>query len=107
MLNHQPDQLIFRAIADPTRRAIIDMLAQKDRSIGEIAAGFEMTRPAVAKHLAILKDGRLIDVEKRGRERIHRLRPDTLKSAASWINQFDKFWDDRLAKLKKAVEETQ
>lgn len=107
MIEHQPDQLVFRAIADPTRRAIIDLLAEKDRSIGEIAAGFEMTRPAVAKHLAILKDGRLIDVEKRGRERIHRLRPDTLKSAASWINQFDKFWDDRLARLKKAVEENQ
>lgn len=103
----QPDQLVFRAIADPTRRAIIDLLAEKDRSIGEIAAGFEMTRPAVAKHLAILKDGHLIDVEKRGRERIHRLRPDTLKSAASWINRFDRFWDDRLAKLKEAVEENQ
>ncbi len=107
MMEHHADQLIFRAIADPTRRAIIDMLSSGDRSIGDIAAGFDMTRPAVAKHLAILKDGRLIDVEKRGRERIHRLRPDTLKSAASWINQFDRFWDDRLAKLKEVVEEKQ
>jgi len=107
MRHVQTDQLVFRAIADPTRRAIIDLLADGDRSIGDIAAGFDMTRPAVAKHLAILKDGRVIDVEKRGRERIHRLRPDTLKSAASWINQFDKFWDDRLAKLKEVVEDSQ
>lgn len=99
---HQP---VFRALADPTRRAIIAMLSEGERPIGDIAAKFDMTRPAVAKHLAILKEGGVIRVEKKGRERINHLDPSALKSAADWLNYFDKFWDDKLEKLKQAVEE--
>ena len=99
-----PRQPVFRALADPTRRAIIAMLAEGARPIGEIAAAFEMTRPAVAKHLAILKEGGLITVEIKGRERINRLNPAALKSAADWLNYFDRFWDHRLEQLKQAVE---
>lgn len=98
---HQP---VFRALADPTRRAIIAMLADGERPIGDIAAAFEMTRPAVAKHLAILKEGGVVRVEKKGRERINRLNPAALKSAADWLNYFDRFWDEKLEKLKQAVE---
>ena len=101
--NAQP---VFRALADPTRRAIINMLAEGDRPIAEIAAAFDMTRPAVAKHLAILREGGVIAVEAKGRERIHRLNPQALKTAADWLSYFDRFWDDRLAKLKKAVEDS-
>lgn len=100
-------QPVFRALADPTRRAIIAMLAERDRSIGDIAAGFDMTRPAVAKHLAILKEGGIVTVEQKGRERINRLNPRALRTAADWLNHFDRFWDDKLANLKKVVEETQ
>ena len=99
-------QSVFRALADPTRREIISMLADGSRPIAEIAAQFEMTRPAVAKHLAILREGGLINVEEKGRERINSLNPRALKSAADWINHFDRFWDDRLTKLKSLVEET-
>ena len=99
-------QPVFRALADPTRRAIIDMLAEGDRPISDIAAAFDMTRPAVAKHLAILREGGVIAVEKQGRERIHRLNPQALKTAADWLGYFDRFWDDRLANLKKVVEKT-
>ncbi len=98
-------QPVFRALADPTRRAIISMLADGARPIADIAAEFQMTRPAVAKHLAILRDGDLIRVEPRGRERINHLNPRGLKTAARWINLFDRFWDDRLGKLKQVVEE--
>ena len=101
--NAQP---VFRALADPTRRAIINMLADGDRPIAEIAAAFDMTRPAVAKHLAILREGGVIAVEAKGRERIHRLNPQALKTAADWLSYFDRFWDDRLAKLKKVVEDS-
>ena len=101
--NAQP---VFRALADPTRRAIINMLAEGDRPIAEIAAAFDMTRPAVAKHLAILREGGVIAVEAKGRERIHRLNPQALKTAADWLSYFDRFWDDRLAKLKKVVEDS-
>jgi DNA-binding transcriptional ArsR family regulator len=101
-----PAQPVFRALADPTRRAIVSMLANGPRAIGDIAVEFEMTRPAVAKHLAILKEGGVIAVETKGRERINRLNPDALKTAADWLNHFDRFWDDRLAKLKEVVEKT-
>lgn len=99
-------QPVFRALADPTRRAIISMLAGGARPIADIASEFDMTRPAVAKHLAILREGGIVVVEPRGRERINRLNPAALKSAADWLNHFDKFWDDRLAKLKEVVEKT-
>lgn len=97
-------QLVFRALSDPTRRSIISMLAQEGRPIGHIAAEFDITRPAVAKHLTILREGGVITVESLGRERIHRLNPAALKAAADWLSYFDRFWDDRLAKLKKEVE---
>jgi len=106
-MNQDPVQPVFRALADPTRRAIISMLAQGERPIGEIVDAFDITRPAVAKHLAILKAGGLITVEEKGRERINRLNPHALKAAADWLGFFDRFWDDRLAKLKIAVEKDQ
>ncbi len=101
--SHQ-DQPVFRALADPTRRAIIAMLSDGPRPIADIAAEFDMTRPAIAKHLAILKEGGVISVEAQGRERINRLNPQALKTAADWLNTFDRFWDDRLAALKSLVE---
>ncbi|HXI88292.1 MAG TPA: metalloregulator ArsR/SmtB family transcription factor [Parvularculaceae bacterium] len=101
----QTAQPVFRALADPTRRAILSMLAEGPRPIGDIAAEFDMTRPAVAKHLAILRDGDLILVEAKGRERINHLNPAALKTAADWLSYFDRFWDERLAELKSLVEE--
>lgn len=86
-------QLVFRALADPTRRAIISMLAEGPRSIGDIAVEFEMTRPAVAKHLAILKQGAVISIETKGRERINRLTPQALKTAADWLSAFQSLRD--------------
>ena len=98
-------QSVFRALGDPTRRAIISMLADGARPIGDIVDAFDITRPAVAKHLAILKEGGVITVEANGRERINKLNPKALKTAADWLNHYDQFWDDKLANLKKAVEE--
>jgi len=97
-------QPVFRALADPTRRAIISMLAEGERPIGDIAAEFHMTRPAIAKHLAILKEGGVVSVRVKGRERINTLNLNALKTAADWLGFFDLFWDERLAKLKTAVE---
>jgi DNA-binding transcriptional ArsR family regulator len=100
------DQLqpVFRALADPTRRRILRNLAREPASIADVASRFEISRPAVVKHLAILREGGLIVVSPRGRERINVLNPQALKSAADWLNFFDAFWDDKLAKLKLAVE---
>ncbi len=104
MLNSEMGQPVFRALSDPTRRAIIEMLAGGDKSIGEIAGAFDMTRPAVAKHLAVLKEGGVVTVQQKGRERINRLEPAALKTAADWLSLFDRFWDDNLARLKEAAE---
>ena len=101
MNSHQP---VFRAIADPTRREIINMLALKDMSVSEVAASFEMTRPAVAKHLGILKEADLIIVRKEGRRNVNQLTPDSLKTVVDWLSYFDRFWDEKLAKLKQIVE---
>ncbi|MDJ0922551.1 MAG: metalloregulator ArsR/SmtB family transcription factor [Henriciella sp.] len=98
------EQAVFRAIADPTRREIMGLLSTRDMNLNEIANNFDMTRPAVAKHLRVLRDGRLISVRQHGRERIHSLTPETLKTVADWLSYYDQFWDDKLSNLKRAVE---
>jgi DNA-binding transcriptional ArsR family regulator len=98
----RPD--VFRAIADPTRRAILGLLAEGERSVGDVAERFDMTRPAVAKHLKVLSDGGLIEVEVRGRSRVNRLRAAPLREIAAWVSRFDAFWDDKLNALKDEVE---
>lgn len=101
MFDSQP---VFRAIADPTRREILSMLARDDMSVGEVAQSFDMTRPAVAKHLGILKDADLIIVRTEGRRKVNILKPVSLKTVTDWLSYFDRFWDDKLTNLKHAVE---
>ena len=98
------DQSIFRALADPTRREILQLLSLNECSIGQLTEVFPMTRAAVKKHLTVLEEGQLIEVEARGRERINRLRPNGLRPVLDWIDQLDLAWDDRLAALKSAIE---
>lgn len=97
-------QALFKALADPTRRSIIGMLAEQSLSVSEIAENFDMSRPAVAKHLRILKDGDIIRVNIKGREHINSLRPEALKSVADWVAQYSHFWDEKLENLKQAIE---
>lgn len=98
------EQDVFRALSDPTRRAIIGLLAQKPLSVNEISAYFDMTRPAVAKHLKVLQRGDIISVKAMGRERINHLEPLALKSVADWLSHYSHFWDEKLAKLKSTIE---
>ena len=97
-------QLAFRALADPTRRDILAILAAGERSVADVATEFDMTRPAVKKHLAILEQGGLIETEARGRERINRIARDGFAPVIDWFSVLDAFWDDRLAALKLAIE---
>lgn len=97
-------QPAFRALSDPTRRAIIELVADRPRTVGEIAGKFAMSRPAVAKHLKILRDSDIIVVAQNGRERINTLNPAGLKPASDWLDYFDRYWDERLDALKTAVE---
>lgn len=100
-----PAQSAFRALADPTRRDIVRLLASDDLTIGQLTDRFDMTRAAVKKHLTVLSDGGLITVEPRGRERINRLNPAGMAPVLDWFSYFDQFWTDRLADLKQAIEE--
>lgn len=99
-----PEQLGFRALADPTRREILRMLTKDDMTIVDVADNFDMTRAAVKKHLTILTDGGLVTVRTQGRSRVNSLNAGRLKDLLSWFDYFDAFWDDRLAKLKSEIE---
>ncbi len=98
------EQAVFRAIADPTRREIIGLLAEEALTVNQIAARFEMSRPAISKHLKVLEEGRVISVRQQGRERYNHLQPEQLKLVSDWLTYFSQFWDDKLEKLKHAVE---
>ncbi|MEM6712732.1 MAG: metalloregulator ArsR/SmtB family transcription factor [Pseudomonadota bacterium] len=100
----EPEQLGFRALADPTRRNILRLLATNDMTIAEVAENFEMTRAAVKKHLNILSEGNLISVQVKGRSRVNALNPDGLRQVVDWFSFFNAFWDERLDNLKSAIE---
>ena len=103
MMN-EATQNCFRALADPTRRDIVRMLAGSDMSIGQLTDQFDMTRAAVKKHLNVLSDGGLITVQAKGRERINTINPTGMAPVLDWLSYFDAFWDDRLNALKTAIE---
>lgn len=96
---------IFSALADPTRRHIIQMLAGIDMAAGEVAARVDgMSRPAVVKHLNILRGAGVIVTEQRGRTRVNQLDITALDEVARWTAEVGRFWDARLGALKEAVE---
>jgi len=97
-------QGIFGAIADPHRRQILDYLMVQDLTAGELAQKFDISRPAVAKHLRVLEDNDLIRISRRGRERVHRLNPEPLLTVRDWLARYELFWDANLIKLKALVE---
>ncbi|MFQ6546457.1 ArsR/SmtB family transcription factor [Aestuariibius sp. 2305UL40-4] len=100
----EAEQLGFRALADPTRRSILRLLAKDEMTIAEVAENFQMTRAAVKKHLAVLSEGDLIRVETVGRTRRNSFNPDGLRRVFDWFGYFDVFWDDRLSALKSEIE---
>ena len=95
---------VFRAIADPTRRALIDRLRDGPQSVNALAAPFAMSRPAISKHLRILRESGLVTESLVGRERLYRLRPETLKPVDSWILTYRRFWQGQLDALKRYME---
>ncbi|PHR92117.1 MAG: transcriptional regulator [Robiginitomaculum sp.] len=98
------EQAVFRALADPTRRTIIGLLADRSLTVTQVASHFDMSRPAVAKHLGILQDGDIICVKAQGRERVNSLQPMALKSVSDWLSHYNHFWDEKLSNLKSAIE---
>ncbi|MEK5230487.1 metalloregulator ArsR/SmtB family transcription factor [Lysinibacillus sp. FSL K6-0232] len=95
---------VFQAIADPTRRNVLQLLAKSDRPISNIAEHFAISRTAVVKHLKILEQAQLVSAQKKGREKIYTLHTERLKEVENWLQYFDLFWDNKLAQLQNLVE---
>lgn len=97
-------QDVFRAIADPTRRAILDRLRAGPANAGALAADFEQSRPAISKHLKVLRESRLVREARVGRERVYTLDPVPLQSVAGWVEGYRGFWQSSLTRLKRYLE---
>lgn len=97
-------QSTFKALGDPTRRLILELLSEQDMTIAEVVNNFDMTRAAVKKHLTILETGGLISVTPSGRERINSLNVNGMRPILDWLGFFDTFWDQKLNNLKTAIE---
>lgn len=89
----------FSALSDGTRRAIVARLADGEASLSQLAEPFDMSLTAVSKHLRVLSDAGLVDVEKRGRTRHCRLRGAPIKEAVDWLSKYEAFWTDRFEAL--------
>ena len=95
----------FHALADPTRRAVLDLLRQGSRPAGQIAEVFPISRPAISKHLRQLRKARLVVETRSGRHRVYQLNAEPLKAVDSWIEQYRQFWQTNLGSLKAFVEQ--
>ena len=91
---------VFTAVADPIRRRILELLAGDDLPVNRLCDRFEVSRPAVSRHLRVLRDAGLVTEFKIGRERLYALNPGPLQAVRMWIAHFDRFWDVRLRSLK-------
>ncbi len=89
----------FAALADPTRRAILARLSAGDATVGELAAPFVISLPAISRHLKVLEDASLIFNERAGKHRRVRLNPEALKSATEWLDFYRTFWSGTLDRL--------
>jgi DNA-binding transcriptional ArsR family regulator len=96
---------VFQAIADPTRREVLRLLAEKERPISEISAHFPISRTAISKHLHILSEAELVSGKKIGREKIYHLQPEPLTELKQWLSFYEQFWNNKLLKLKHIVED--
>ena len=96
---------IFTALADPTRRRIIESLAAGETSFGELANQFEMSRPAVSQHLKVLRDAGMVTARADAQRRIYRLNDDSLDEVDAWLGRVREFWSQRLDKLERLLGE--
>lgn len=107
MVNHSsaPLDAAFHALADPTRRAILERLRDGEASVGELAAPFEVSLPAVSRHLRVLEEAGLVARRRQGRRHLLRLEPAPLQEAEAWLARTRRFWERRLDALETLLEE--
>ncbi|MFQ5936135.1 MAG: ArsR/SmtB family transcription factor [Acidiferrobacterales bacterium] len=107
MVNNAEQRLdhVFHALSDPTRRRLLRALSKRERTVGELAAPFDMSLPAVSKHLKILEAAGLMTRRVEGRTHYCRLDPRGLVRAQGWLTFYERFWSQRLDKLAELVNE--
>jgi len=98
---------VFHAIADPNRRRLIDLLAEGERSVQELAQGFDITMAAISQHLAVLLESRLVSRRAQGRQRLYRLDAAPLRIVDEWTSQHRRFWQSRLKRLHSYLDKGQ
>ena len=90
---------VFQAIADPTRREIINLIAHRSLNLNSVAENFDVSRPAISKHIKILTECGLITIKQEGRERYCEAKLDKLHEVSDWVGQYKKFWNEKLDAL--------
>jgi DNA-binding transcriptional ArsR family regulator len=97
---------VFRAVADPTRRAILELLRKSERRcVNDIAAPFAMSQPAVSQHLRVLSEAGLVEARREGRQSLYRLRAKPMHDAYEWLGRYEPFWNARLDALGAYLDE--
>ena len=102
-----PSDDVFRAISDPTRRAVLELLRDSARSASELAEPFEMSQPAMSQHLRVLRDAGLVRVAVVGRQRYYALDPRPLRQIERWIKRYRVFWERKLDHLGEYLDKTE
>lgn len=102
--NVHANEAAFQALADPTRRAVLDLLRQGSRPAGQIARAFPVSRPAISKHLRLLRRAHLVEERREGRNRVYQINAEPLKAVDQWLDHYRVFWQTNLASLKNFVE---
>lgn len=95
---------VFRALGDPTRRALVSTLAEGERTTGALAEPFDLSRPAISKHLKVLGEAGLVRRRRSGRHQVYALNAEHLRPAVSWLLQYREFWEGSLSALKDHLE---
>ncbi len=98
---------VFSALADPTRRAILERLAVGEATVGELGAPFAMSQPAISKHLKVLEGAGLVSRRRRGTANLSRLEPDALREADDWLERYRAAWEERFERLDEVLDELQ
>src|SRR5690348_9827005 len=106
-IKHKRNDAAFRAIADPTRREILGLLRGGAHTVGEIAVNFQTSRPAISKHLRLLRSAGLVVTRKNGTARVCRLNAKPLRAVSTWLREYEAFWGESLRGLKNYIEETE
>lgn len=96
---------VFHAVADPTRRRILDLLVEGERAVLDLVSSFEISQPSISEHLRILREVGLVSVRKSGRQRLYSLSPIYLRKIAGWLASYHRFWDKRLDRLGAYLEQ--